>query len=252
MTSASDGILESWTLISIAYFDVRRLKGRQMQINLADKKAVFFGSIGVLAETSDLQRQAYNLAFEWAGIKLFWNVGTYCHLLKRSGGLRRLKRSIGSKFTEEKLTEIHKRKETIFCEMLPPGMQPRPGVKELVDWCKTNGKKVGWITATSQANLLAIGNAITPHVDINDFDLITSGADAIRPKPFADVYEFALDQMGLAAADVLAIEDTKVCLKSAESANIETLFFPNEFSHYNSKPTEPVLQDLRKGITELR
>ena len=131
-------------------------------------------------------------------------------------------------------------------------MQPRPGVKELIDWCKTNGRKVGWITATSEANLFAIGNAIRSHVDINDFDLITSGADATRPKPFADVYEIALVRMGLAASDVLAIEDTKVCLKSAESANIETLFFPNEFSHYNPKLTQPVLQDLRKGITELR
>tara|TARA_E500000178_G_C16834412_1_gene667614 strand:- start:140 stop:844 length:705 start_codon:yes stop_codon:yes gene_type:complete len=232
-------------------FERSQTRGDAMRISVANKKAVFFGSMGVLVETSDLQRQAYNLAFEWAGINLSWNVGTYCHLLKRSGGLRRLRKCLGHKIPEERLIEIHKRKERVFSEMLSSSLRPRPGVKELIDWCKTDGKKIGWITATSEANLSAIGSAIRPHVDINDFDIITSSADAKRPKPCADVYEFALKQTNSDAPDVLAIEDTQVCLKSAISANIETLFFPNEFSHCKPKLADYVIHDLRKGIIEL-
>ena len=53
-------------------------------------KALFFGSIGVLAETSELQRQAYNTAFKINDLKWHWNVGTYCGLLQESGGQNRL------------------------------------------------------------------------------------------------------------------------------------------------------------------
>ena len=53
-------------------------------------KALLLGSIGVLAETSDLQRQAYNEAFAAQGLDWRWNVATYCQNLTTPGGERRL------------------------------------------------------------------------------------------------------------------------------------------------------------------
>ena len=41
-------------------------------------KALLFGSIGVIAETSELQRQAYNMAFAEHGLDWYWNVANYC------------------------------------------------------------------------------------------------------------------------------------------------------------------------------
>ena len=39
------------------------------------KKALLFGSIGVLTETSELQRKAYNEAFKLNNLEYTWNVG---------------------------------------------------------------------------------------------------------------------------------------------------------------------------------
>ena len=60
------------------------------------RNSIFFGSIGVLAETSDLQRKAYNAALKLNGIDWQWNVGTYCSLLQDPGGQKRLSLFAGS------------------------------------------------------------------------------------------------------------------------------------------------------------
>ena len=47
---------------------------------------LLFGSIGVLVETSELQRQSFNRALTMNGVDWNWNIGTYCDLLKEPGG----------------------------------------------------------------------------------------------------------------------------------------------------------------------
>ena len=53
-------------------------------------KAVLFGSIGTLIETSDIQRKSFNDAFKREGLNWYWSRKTYSKLLKKSGGIRRI------------------------------------------------------------------------------------------------------------------------------------------------------------------
>ena len=53
---------------------------------------LFFGSIGVMAETSNVQRQCYNMALAEFDTGLSWNVASYCDLIRTPGGLDRLER----------------------------------------------------------------------------------------------------------------------------------------------------------------
>ncbi len=48
--------------------------------------AVLFGSIGTLAETSEIQRGAFNQAFRANGLDWHWERDEYVALLERSGG----------------------------------------------------------------------------------------------------------------------------------------------------------------------
>ena len=73
-------------------------------------KALFLGSIGTLAETSEIQRNAYNQAFEEHGIDWYWNIANYCDLLKRPGGRERLKRFSNGELSSETINSIHARK----------------------------------------------------------------------------------------------------------------------------------------------
>ena len=54
-------------------------------------KALLFGSIGTLIETSNIQREAFNQAFKEIGLDWHWDQESYKQLLKKSGGTKRIK-----------------------------------------------------------------------------------------------------------------------------------------------------------------
>ena len=68
-------------------------------------KAILLGSIGVITETSELQRQSYNEAFKYHGLDWYWNVANYCELLKKPGGIKRLNTFGGHLIDSETILE---------------------------------------------------------------------------------------------------------------------------------------------------
>ena len=71
------------------------------------KKALLFGSIGVLAETSELQRRAYNEALKLNNVGWRWNIGTNCNLLQEPGGKKRLSSFGGGALAKEQIGRAH-------------------------------------------------------------------------------------------------------------------------------------------------
>ena len=55
-------------------------------------KALLFGSIGSIVETSDIQRKSFNKAFKQHGLDWNWTKGEYLSLLNKSGGKDRISR----------------------------------------------------------------------------------------------------------------------------------------------------------------
>ena len=81
-------------------------------------KAVFFGSIGTVAETSEIQRRSYNLAFNRLNIDCYWNVANYCEMLKVPGGKDRIRNFTIPNISEEDVDKIHNLKEEIYAELI--------------------------------------------------------------------------------------------------------------------------------------
>ena len=54
-------------------------------------KAILFGSIGTIIETSEIQRASFNQAFLGKGLDWYWSKETYKKLIKKSGGSKRIK-----------------------------------------------------------------------------------------------------------------------------------------------------------------
>ena len=52
--------------------------------------AILFGSIGTIADTSELQRQAFNKAFALHNLEWQWSRTEYISLLEKSGGTCRI------------------------------------------------------------------------------------------------------------------------------------------------------------------
>ena len=104
-----------------------------------NKRARFIGSIGVLAETSDIQRRAYNSAFAEAGINRHWDKDTYRQLLKDAGGQKRLSTlsdAAGGLLSDYQGKNIHTRKTEIACAEVARGLGHDAGCDRLLSQCR--------------------------------------------------------------------------------------------------------------------
>ena len=193
-------------------------------------KALCFGSIGVVAETSELQRQAYNMAFQDHGLDWYWSIGNYCEMLRSPGGVRRLKAFTKGKVSDELLMAIHQSKQDRFEELLAQGVMPRAGIADCVARCQDRGIKLGFITTTTKRTLDILTEALAPHIDFTSFDLLTTKADVIAEKPSSEVYQVALSRLGVAAGDCIAIEDSEPNQEAALKADVFCYLYAGDYA----------------------
>ncbi len=196
---------------------------------MTDNLAVLFGAIGVIAETSDIQRRAFNTAFKQRGLDWHWDRDQYRALLEQAGGrerLRQLNQSKGAGLDEADILALHRRKTEIACaEIVARKTQARPGVLETIQEARARGIKVGLITTTSMANIVAILEAIG-RINNDTFDVIVSFEDVMFAKPHPEAYEIGLGKLGVHPDHAVAIEDTATSLESARRAGLRTICTP--------------------------
>ena len=204
---------------------------------LTNFKAILFGSIGTLVETSELQRRAFNQAFSEAGLDWTWNPDEYKIMLKKSGGRNRINEYATDRGIKVNAHELHLKKTEIFDNMMKEeGISLRPGVANLIGYAIDNNVHLAFVTSTSNANVDAIFMALNGQLNRNDFNFIGHDKMVSKPKPDSEIYLKALSNLKLNAKDCLAIEDTEVSMRSAINANIKCIAFPgalaldNDFS----------------------
>lgn len=196
--------------------------------------ALFIGSIGVMAETSDIQRRAYNQALKEAGLDWEWDKETYRELLTDSGGVKRLSRLNQEKeanLSDDDIKKIHARKTELACqEIVNDKTSLRPGVAELIAKALEQGIKVALVTSTYQENIDAIAEAAGDDLPIDKLSAVMTRDDAENNKPAPDVYLAALKRLSLDSSEVIAIEDSEPSLKAAKQAGIYTVVTPGKFT----------------------
>jgi HAD superfamily hydrolase (TIGR01509 family) len=208
-------------------------------------KAVLFGSIGTIIETSDLQRKAFNQAFKKNNLNWLWTKKIYKDLLNKSGGKDRISNYAFQKKISVDAELLRNLKTKIFNEYLKKKkLKPRPGVKQLVKNCKKKGIKLALVTTTTNDNINSIFFCLKKSLNKKDFDFIGNSKIIKKPKPFPDIYKFALKNLKLKANQCIAIEDSQESLNSAIRANIKCLIFPGEF--HTSKKFKGALKKIKR------
>jgi HAD superfamily hydrolase (TIGR01509 family) len=207
----------------------RHLKDTHFMVQV---KAVIFGAIGVIAETSNLQRQAFNLAFTQVGLDWEWDAATYRRLLSINGGQNRLRTYRDEDVNRSDVTEamigvLHEHKTHHYAALTANGsLTPRRGVAELIKTCQDSGVLVALCTSTSAENVDAIKASLGNALDFGAFSSITTIDKISVVKPAPDAYLHCLSQLGLAAHEVVAIEDTPFSMASALAAGIAVIATP--------------------------
>lgn len=194
-------------------------------------KAILFGSIGAVAETSDIQRRAYNRAMAENGVDWEWDTDTYGRLLESAGGMDRLdllSAATGEGLSDEQIEAIHARKTELACDEVRSegGAGLRPGVAAMVRHARDNDLKLGFVTTTYRPNVDAILQAAGEDLSEADLDVIVVREDVERGKPSPDAYRVALDRLGLSPDEAIAIEDTENSIRSAKRAGLKVVATP--------------------------
>src|ERR1700742_102064 len=119
--------------------------------------AVLFGSIGTVAETSELQRKAFNDAFEAHGLDWNWSQADYKELLEKSGGETRIGEFAAARGEDVDAAAVYATKSELFQKALAEGDSAiRDGAAQTVADARENGFKVALVTTTSAENVEAL------------------------------------------------------------------------------------------------
>ena len=197
-------------------------------------KAILFGSIGTLIETSELQRNAFNQAFSENGLDWNWSPTQYQDLLKKSGGRQRIEDFAAQQGIEVDASKLHDEKTKIFDELMVSGdVLLRPGVANLIDQANDNGIKLAFVTSTSKDNVDAVFQALKNQLNRSNFSFIGNDKMVSNTKPKPDIYLKALLELNLQAENCVAIEDTEASMQSALAASIKCIGFPGAFAKDN-------------------
>ena len=191
--------------------------------------ALLLGSISTVADTSELQRQAFNQAFAAHGLDWRWDQEQYRAMLSSNGGQARITDYAQSRGQSVDARAIHETKSRIFQESLAKGgLEPRNGVVDTVQSAKDHGWKVGLVTTTSPANVTALLGALSPQLQPGDFDIIVDSSSVAQSKPDKAAYVFALQTLGQDPGECVAVEDNAGGVQAAVAAGVPCVAFPNE------------------------
>jgi HAD superfamily hydrolase (TIGR01509 family) len=196
-------------------------------------EAILFDCDGVLADTErDGHRPAFNQAFKENDLGEEWGVERYGVLLETGGGKERMTahwneigwpESMPEDVRQEKVKGLHLRKTDIFMDLIDDGAIPlRPGVLRLVDEAIAAGVK---LAVCSTSNEKAVSNLVSTLMgkDRAAKFQIFAGDMVNAKKPAPDIYNMAVDELGLDKTRCVVVEDSFIGLGAAKAAGISCI-----------------------------
>ena len=206
--------------------------------------ALIFDCDGVLADTERYGHlPAFNQTFEEFGLPVRWSEEEYAEKLRIGGGKERMASLLTPGFVREAglpedpegqreaVAAWHARKTAIYTGMVAAGELPaRPGVARVIG----EALDAGWTLAVASTSAEASVRAVLEHVAGSEraarFDAVLAGDVVPRKKPAPDIYELALERLGVPADGALVIEDSHNGLEAARGAGLRCVVTVNGYT----------------------
>ena len=197
-------------------------------------KALLFGSLDTLADTHEVQRRAFNEAFDAAGLDWHWEPGTYDRLLDRAGNASRLvayAEQTGTTLDDDTRDTVQRERIKRYAGLLDD-MTPelRPGVERVVNVALGEGRKVALVSNADREMVDAFRTALGSKLAMDQWSHVGDMATGGAPKPASDPYDEALAILSVTPDEAVAIEDTAHGVASASAAAIMVLATPTDWT----------------------
>ena len=201
--------------------------------------ALLFDVDGTLANTELAHLNAFNLAFDEAGLEWNWSVDLYIKLLRITGGKERIHYFIKNYVSDfdtsipqvEFVEELHLTKTKFYDQQMRQGnIQLRPGVERILKEAREEKVRLAIATTTSPENIDSLFSSTLGKEAIEWFEVIGAGNVVENKKPAPDIYNYVLKGMNLTPEACIAIEDSDPGVRSASAAHVPVIATMNEFT----------------------
>ena len=189
---------------------------------------------GVLADTERFGHlPAFNATFRELGLPVEWSEEEYGRLLAIGGGKERMASILTPELVAAaglpadpdgqaaELARWHRHKTALYTASVAEGRLPaRPGIRRIIEAAQDADWTLAVCSTSAEASVRAILDHVAGPERAARFDLVLAGDVVARKKPAPDIYELALERLGVPASSALVIEDSRNGLLAAVGAGL--------------------------------
>jgi HAD superfamily hydrolase (TIGR01509 family) len=214
-------------------------------------QAIIFDVDGTLADTENIHRIAFNMAFNKHGLDWQWSKKEYTRLLSVSGGFERMKcysrepRGIANRTYSDKLIKtIHRTKSDIYAQLLlSSNIKLRPGIGRLIAEARRDDIQLAIATNTNQENVEILLSKNLPEDWKSWFTTIETSNTVMAKKPSPAIYLEILKKIRVEPSHAVALEDTENGLSAAKAAGIGAVITTHQFTRHSKFPEALLVVD---------
>ncbi|NLN92304.1 MAG: HAD-IA family hydrolase [Candidatus Hydrogenedens sp.] len=232
--------------------------GLDMTNNFSSLRAVFFDFDGVILDTETMLfkswchvAESHGCSFplkEWAA-----NAGGYQYHL--FDPITHIEKEAGITLNRE---EVNDERRAWFFEQAAT-LDPLPGIAEALKAVKSIGLPLAIV---SSSNREWVESNLERLQLLSYFDTLCCGNEVEAVKPAPDVYELALERMGVQADQACTLEDSPQGIAAAVAADIYCIAVPNQVTraaalkgyqrrvdNLRDRPFKELLLDIEKDLS---
>eukprot|EP00898_Chlorokybus_atmophyticus_P004484 jgi/Chlat1/5036/Chrsp329S04917 len=242
-------------------------------------QALIFDCDGVILESEDLHRRAYNDAFKHFDVvcpegyrnpstgATEWTEDFYDDLQNRVGGGKPKMRWYFSSYgwptskagpaptTQEQqdslIDLLQDWKTSRYQQIIAGGeVQARPGIVQLIDEAFEKGVKVAVCSAATKSSVIFVLSNLLGQDRFNRLDCFLAGDDVDKKKPDPKIYKVAAKHLGVDPASCVVVEDSLIGLQAAKGAGMRCVItYTSSTRNQDFSPADLVLPEI--GNTRL-
>ncbi len=196
-------------------------------------KAIIFDLDGVVAETESIHMKAFQRTFANFNINFTPEYQKSLIGFTVKDNLIKIKNDFQIDIDIDEYTK--KRNDEYYLLLEKNTIEPNPGFGDILSWGEKRKVKFGICSSSKRRMVEIVLDSVFRNLDIEKsvyefFDVIATGDDVKRRKPYPDLYLFAVDKLNLTSKECLAIEDSKIGIESARSAGCKIVALKTPFN----------------------